>query len=234
MTADEDPIARDAYDEMADEYARDVETNGYNAGIEFPGTAGLMPDVDGKRVLDAGCGTGNYAEWLCDEGAEVVGVDASEAMLEHAIERVGDRAEFHRANLEASLDFAADEAFDGIVSALVLDDLEDWRGVFAEFYRLLEPGGFVVFSVSHPFNEYPLDGEANYFEVERQVKEWSVEVPYYRRPLAGILNPLLEAGLRLDEIAEPQPTKVFEEMRPDKYEKESKRPVSLCVRAVRK
>ena len=33
-------------------------------------------------------------------------------------------------------------------------------------------------------------GDANYFDVERQTKEWEVDVPYYRRPMSEILNPL--------------------------------------------
>lgn len=234
MTSKEEPIAENAYDELADTYAEDVETNGYNADLEFPGTTALVPSVKGKRILDAGCGTGQYTEWLLDNGADVVGVDVSEEMLEHATERVGGRAEFHEANLGQSLDFAENDEFDGIVSALVLGYIEEWRQLFSEFARLLESGGFIVFSVSHPFDEYPLAEDENYFEVEMKTKEWDVSVPYYRRPLTEIINPLLETGFEMDEIAEPQPTDTFKEKRPERYEKESKRPVFLCVRAVKR
>lgn len=234
MTRDENPIAQNAYDELADTYAEDVETNGYNADIEFPGTTALIPDVSGTRILDAGCGTGVYTEWLLDQGAEVVGVDASEEMLKHAIERVGDRAEFYRADLGTSLDFAADDEFDGVVSALVLGYVKNWRQIFSEFARLLDSGGFVVFSVTHPFDEYPLDDDENYFEIEVRTKEWSVDVPYFRRPLSAIITPILETGFQVDAIAEPQPTEAFKEKRPERYEKESKRPVFLCLRAVKR
>lgn len=47
-----------------------------------------------------------------------------------------------------------------------------------------------------------------------------------------MLNPLAEAGFRLDRIAEPRSTEAFREQRPDAYEQESKTPVFLCVRAV--
>jgi hypothetical protein len=59
-----------------------------------------------------------------------------------------------------------------------------------------------------------------------------VEIPYYRRPLADMLEPLLAAGLRLDGIVEPEPTDRFRELRPEAYEKESRQPVFLCLRAV--
>lgn len=225
----EAPIAEDAYDAIADEYAEDVPTNAYNANLEFPGTTGLIPEVDGRRILDAGCGTGIYTEWLLDRGADVVGVDVSEAMLDQAREAVGDRAEFRRATLGDPLPFADDE-FDGVVSALVLDYVEDWGRAFDEFARVLASGGFVVFSVVHPLDT--LDETENYFETERYVKEWSVDVPCYRRPLGAMFDPVIEAGFRIDEVCEPQPTEAFAEKRPERYEKESRNPVFLCVRAV--
>ncbi|MFC4552646.1 MULTISPECIES: class I SAM-dependent methyltransferase [Halorussus] len=231
-TSGEEPTAAAAYDELAAEYVREIESNLYNAELEFPATTALVPDAAGTRVLDAGCGAGRYAEWLLDEGTEVVGVDASEAMLERAAERVGERAELREANLAEPLDFAADGEFDGVVSSLALDYVADWRPTFAEFARVLAPGGFLVFSVRHPLDE--LDDEANYFEVERRVADWAVEVPYYRRSLSEILGPLLDAGFRMDEVVEPTPTETFRERWPERYETESKRPVFLCVRAVKR
>ena len=233
MAGDEESTAADAYDEFAATYTEEVESSPYNADLEFPGTTDLIPDVSGKRILDAGCGTGAYTEWLLEQGAEVVGVDASEGMLDRARERVGDRARFRQVDLEDSLDFA-DESFDGVVSALVLGYIADWEAVFSEFARLLEPGGFVVVSTKHPFDEFPLGADENYFEVERKTTDWSVEIPYYRRPLAAILNPVIEAGFRIDEIAEPQPTTRFEARWPERYQKESKRPVFLGVRGIKR
>lgn len=251
-TADDQPIAERAYDRLADDYDAQIDDNPYNTEMEFPGTTGLLADheIEGNRILDAGCGTGLYTEWLLEQGAEtVVGVDASEEMLAHAAERVADRVDqcgtdradsqrpdrvqLHRADLAEPLAFADDGEFDGVVSALVLSYVEDWRPTLAEFARVLAPDGFLVFSVGHPI-EYFCDDEGaeNYFETERLTADWGVEVPFYRRPLSEMLNPLSDAGFRLDEIAEPRPTEAFREQRPDVYEKESKNPVFLCVRAV--
>lgn len=232
MTDDSDPIVADAYDRLADDYREEVEANLYNAELEFPGTTALVPEISGKRVLDAGCGAGLYTEWLLDRGADVVGVDVTEEMLDAARERVGDRATFYRADLGASLEFAEDGDFDGVVSSLVLDYVEDWRRPFAEFARALKSGGFLVFSVKHPLDAHDPEDGTNYFEVERRVADWQVDVPYYRRPLSEVLNPLLETGFRLDEVAEPQPTEAFEAQWPERYETESRNPVFLCVRAV--
>ena len=230
MAPGEDPVPEDAYDAIADEYAEDIPTSAYNAHLEFPGTRALIPDVSGERILDAGCGTGIYTEWLLDQSAEVVGVDVSEAMLARARGAVGDRAQFHRGTLGESLEFADEEEFDGVVSALVIDYVEDWETLFDEFARVLAPGGFVVFSVVHPLDT--LDEAENYFETEQYVREWSVDVPCYRRPLGVMFDPVIQPGFRIDEVSEPQPTEEFAEKRPERYETESRNPVFLCVRAV--
>jgi SAM-dependent methyltransferase len=156
-------------------------------------------------------------------------------MLDHARAEHGDRAEFVRADLGEPMEFADSDAFDGVVSALALGYVADWEHPFSEFARLLKPGGFLVLSTGHPLDQFPPDeeGGANYFEVERASKEWEVEVPYYRRPFSEVVNPLLEAGFRLDRVLEPRPTAAFEEKWPERYEKESRHPVFLCVRAVK-
>jgi ubiquinone/menaquinone biosynthesis C-methylase UbiE len=233
MDSGDGPTPEDAYDELADTYERETEENLYNAEIEFPGTTDLVPDVTGDRVLDAGCGAGRYTEWLLDRGADVVGVDVSEEMLDRACDRVGDRAELHRADLGRSLDFADDE-FDGVVSSLALDYVEEWRPTLSEFARVLKSDGFLVYSVKHPLDAHDPDEGTNYFAVERRIAEWEVNVPYYRRPLSAVLNPLLEAGFRIDRVAEPEPTDAFAEQWPERYETESKSPVFLCVRAVKR
>ncbi|SEW18760.1 class I SAM-dependent methyltransferase [Halobacterium jilantaiense] len=231
MTPPDDRTPAEAYDELAAGY-EDVEAGAYNAHLEFPGTTSLLPGVDGTRVLDAGCGAGRYTEWLLDRGADVVGVDASEAMLDRAADRVGGRATLHRGDLAEPLSFAADSEFDGVVSALALDYVADWEATFAEFERVLAPGGFLVFSVRHPVDEFDPDGDANYFETERRTADWAADAPYYRRPFSAMFDPLLDAGFRTDAVHEPQPTEAFAEQRPERYETESREPVFLCVRAV--
>ena len=233
MTSEEEPLAEAAYNELAATYEEVAESGPYNANLEFPETTSLIPNVTDKRVLDAGCGCGRYTEWLLNQGADVVGVDVSEEMIKHATERIGDQADFHKANLGKSFDFAADDEFDGIVSSLVLDYINNWEMVFSRFARILESGGFFVFSVRHPLDEYTQGQKANYFEVELREADWEVGVPYYRRSFSKIINPLLDTGFQIDVVSEPQPTEAFRETCPDRYEKELRQPVFLCLRAVK-
>jgi len=53
----------EAYETLAERYAVLVDTKPENAYYERPATLSLLRDMRGKRVLDAGCGPGSYAEW---------------------------------------------------------------------------------------------------------------------------------------------------------------------------
>ncbi len=231
-------IGEQNYEQFAYRYAKRAPTKAHNAYYERPATLSLLPDVEGKRVLDVGCGPGFYAEWLLEHGAQVVAFDVTPDFVEITKQRVGDRAEVLRANLEQPLDFAADDSFDLIVCPLVLTYIENWSPVFAEFYRVLRKGGLLVFSCEHPASDFfKYNNEGNYFDVELCEMQWRgfgepyPVIKYYRRSLSAILNPLLEAGFALDRLLEPQPTKEFKKAEPHHYEELIREPGFLCVRA---
>ena len=230
-------IAREAYEKLADAYARMVDTKPHNAYLEMPATLSLLPDVRGIRTLDAGCGTGRYTEWLVEHGAEVTGFDASPEMLAHAIERVGGRADLRLHDLNEPLDFLDDGSVDLVLATLVLDYIEDWRPVFAEFMRVLRGDGALVFSAGHPTLDYILkEGGSDYFEVERVEMWWKgfgerVLMPSYRRPLQDITDSLRETGFTIDRLVESRPTQEYKESDPEGYEKVSRRPSFICIRA---
>ena len=102
---DQEPIALEAYEALAEAYAAVVDTKPHNAYYERPATLSLLPHVGGKRVLDAGCGPGVYSEWLVAHGAEVVAVDASLKMVELAKQRLGAAVNVQRADLAQPLPF---------------------------------------------------------------------------------------------------------------------------------
>src|SRR5918994_93887 len=155
---DDKPIALDAYELLAESYASVVDTKPHNAYYERPATLSLLPEVRGKRVLDAACGPGVYSEWLIARGAEVVAVDASPKMIELARRRLGETADVRQADLSKPLTFLDTESFDVVLSPLTMEYIEDWSSTFREFHRVLRPGGYFVLSVTHPFFAY------NYFK----------------------------------------------------------------------
>ena len=234
-----EPIAREAFDELAERYAALAPTKAHNAYYEWPATRSLLAEVRGKRVLDAGCGPGHYAEWLLERGAEVVGVDVSPQMIRLARERLGGRAEFYLADLGRPLSFLADESFDVVLGALVFDYVRDWNPLFAEFRRLLRAGGVLVFSAGHPLLDYLQRGTGSYFTTELITFTWRgfggepVDVPTYRRPLSAITEALTGSGFVIERILEPRPTDEFKSADPESYEQLSRLPGFICFRARR-
>jgi len=231
------PIALDAYEALAEAYASAVDTKPHNAYYERPATLSLLPEVKGKKVLDAGCGPGVYTEWLIEHGAEVIAVDASAKMVELTKRRLKRTTDIRQADLGQPLTFLDSSSFDIVLSPLVLNYIKDWGSTFAEFHRVLRPAGHLVFSVSHPFFDYTYFKSDNYFETELVGSEWRgfepvrVYMPSFRRSLAATLNPLIEAGFRLERILEPKPAGEFKEADPQSYEELSRQPCFLCIRA---
>jgi 2-polyprenyl-3-methyl-5-hydroxy-6-metoxy-1,4-benzoquinol methylase len=230
------PIAFNAYETLAEAYAAAVDTKPHNAYYERPATLSLMPEVKGKKVLDAGCGPGVYSEWLIKRGAKVVAIDVSPKMIELAKDRLGPIVDVRQADLSKPLNFLDSSSFDVVLSPLVLEYIEDWHSVFREFYRVLRPEGHIVFSVTHPFFDYIYFKSSNYFETELVGSEWrgfesvTVFMPSFRRSLSATLSPLVEAGFCLDKILEPTPTDEFKSADPKHYEELSQQPCFLCIR----
>lgn len=230
-----DKTPAEAFDELADAYAASIDTKPHNAYYDRPALLSLAPDMAGRLVLDAGCGPGAYMEALLDLGADVAGFDASPRMIGHAKARLGRGAKVLRADLSRALPFA-DLAFDGVLAALSLDGVEDWNRVFREFRRVLKPGGWVLFSAGHPsFDAQYFDTEA-YFSIERVECDWTgfgetVRMPSYRRSIQEFFMPIINAGLRIDAVLEPLPTRAFRAADPERYRALTRRPCFLCVRA---
>jgi len=103
-------------------------------------TGWSLNDLRGKRVLDAGCGMGRFAEIAADAGAEVHAVDLSTA-VEAAARNFAGRTNVHLYQGDImNLPFA-DATFDFIYSIGVLHHTPDTRKAFLSLVPLLKPGG---------------------------------------------------------------------------------------------
>jgi hypothetical protein len=79
-----DPVVANDYDSFAEAYSAENEANLINAYYERPAILALAGDVAGRRILDAGCGSGPLFAALRDRGAIMTGFDKSTGMLELA------------------------------------------------------------------------------------------------------------------------------------------------------
>lgn len=220
-----------SYEGIAGKYAEIVDTQPWNAYYERPAVISLLPSLMNARVLDAGCGSGWYAEYLLGRGAEVTAFDVNLEFVTLTRARVGERAHVLQADLAAPLEFAGDGEFDVVVCPLVMHYLKDWQPVFREFHRILKPHGVLVFSTHHPFMDWKLFDREDYFAVELLEDDWGVgKMRFYRRPLTAINEALDSAGFFIERLLEPQPTEDFRRVHPEGYERLTKNPWFLVVR----
>ncbi|MCP3476470.1 class I SAM-dependent methyltransferase [Bradyrhizobium sp. CCGUVB1N3] len=209
------------YDAMALAYSVDNEQNAWNALYERPAILGLASDVNGLRVLDAGCGAGAHAVALVERGANVSGFDLSEQLLAIARQRLGGQVPLVQADLNAALPYP-DGQFDLVLSALVMHYVEDWAIPLGEFARILRKGGRLVFSTHHPFMDHVLAKGENYFATYAFKESWErggqqVTMQFWHRPLSAMLQSLTRAGFSVERIDEPMPLESAREEFPDAY-----------------
>ena len=102
-----------------------------------------------ERVLDAGCGTGNYARALAQAGYAVVAMDFAPGMLVKAqAKSAGPTARFALLAADLNTGIAFPESyFDHVISISVLQTLVDPLAVLHEFRRVLKPGGMLILSL---------------------------------------------------------------------------------------
>jgi SAM-dependent methyltransferase len=206
-----DPPAVNDYDSFAEGSAASSETSFVNAYYERPAMLALAGDVAGRRILDAGCGSGPLFAALRDRGAIVAGIDKSAGMLGQARRRLGDDADLQVAELGSPLPFP-DGTFDDVTASLVLHYLEDWGPALAELRRVLRLGGRLIVSVDHPFAENLWHREArlkpDYFATYNYVVEWTAAgqpalLRFWTRPLHAMTDAFTAAGFRITVISEP-------------------------------
>lgn len=208
--------------------------NLYNTQYERPSMMQHIPiDMKGLQVLDAGCSAGWYSGQFVQRGARVTAVDVSPDMVSFAKKNLGDRVDVLCLDLEDPLPFN-DESFDWIVSSLTLHYLKDWHAAFAEFHRVLKPGGRFLLSIHHPLTDLQLLNESHYFSTELIVDQWNkagktYHVPFYRRPLSEILNTCI-AYFPIEQVTEPKPTAKFQELAPEQYDRLMKSPNFLILK----
>jgi len=101
----------------------------------------------GKNVLDIGCGSGHSSALINDVGATVVGVDATQGMVDYA-NKTFDGIDFQVGGLE-ELAFGDDE-FDVVFAANSVQYAADLGIALGELRRVCKPGGSIVAGLFGP------------------------------------------------------------------------------------
>jgi SAM-dependent methyltransferase len=234
---DEDTI-REVWDRLADDWRIQVGDDGdANRRLNSdPVLWAFLGDVGGRRVLDAGCGTGYLSRQLAGRGAIVTGIDISPRMIAIACEASPDLD--LRVDSCTTLRTVDDGAFDAVVANYVAMDVPDLPATIAAFHRVLRPGGIAVLIFSHPC--FP-QGRAtvasaggkvayhwpfSYFEARTCIdppwKHFTSPFVYFHRPLSTYWKAFRKAGFEVVDFEEPR-------VEPERYAMaESRRQLASC------
>lgn len=220
----------------------------YNNIQEKPAMQSLLPDMNGKTILDLGCGFGqNCIDFLNRGASRVVGIDISEKML--AIAKTDNASEnIKYMHLDMNDIKTIDEKFDIVYSSLAFHYVKSFSKLLSDINYLLKDNGLLIYSQEHPLTTAPKQGPiwsldenknplfyklSNYMESGERSVKWFVEgVIKYHRPFSEIVNTLIETGFRIEKMLEPLPDKKALELIP-KMKKDIHKPNFLLIRSIK-
>jgi ubiquinone/menaquinone biosynthesis C-methylase UbiE len=139
--------------------------------------------VRGQRVIDLGCGEGRFCRMLKALGIEAIGIDPTEALIQHA--RQQDPEGDYRIGRAEALDFP-ERSYDLVVSYLTLIDIPDIRVAISEMCRVLAPAGTLLIANLTSFNTACFDtgwikggdGRRLYYPIDNYLEERSMWTEY--------------------------------------------------------
>ena len=235
----DDPVFFEKYSEM------DRSRLGLKGAGEWEAMEKLLPDFQGKRMLDLGCGYGWHSIYAAEHGASsVIGLDISHKMLQVARQKTSFPQVEYRGMAMEDMEFEP-ESFDIIFSSLAIHYIRSFSPIAEKAYTYLKPGGTFLFSVEHPvftangpqdwyYNEkgeilhFPVDP---YYEEGKRVACFLGEnVVKYHRTLTTYLQTLLQQGFIIQAVVEPQSPAHMLETVPGMKD-EMRRPMMLIVSA---
>ena len=236
------------YDDEAffSEYAKmERSLHGLSSAGEWHQLKAMIPDLEGKGVLDLGCGYGWHSKFAAENGAlKVLGIDSSPRMIHEAERRnPDDRIDYIVCSIE-DYDYP-ENTWDFVISNLVLHYVDSLSDVYRGVYRTLKPSGEFLFNIEHPsftsgvnqewiYDEngkivcWPID---NYFYPGiRNTDFLGFDVAKYHHTLTQILMGLIDCGFEIKAVEEAMPSEEMLDV-PGMID-EMRRPMMLIVKAV--
>lgn len=204
-----------------DQYAKMSRSQqGLSGAGEWRQFMALFPDLNGKSVLDLGCGYGWHCKYAVERGAkQVLGIDLSEKMIDEAKEKNADPKITYRVCGLEDYDYPAN-TYDCVISNLVLHYIADIDAIFRKIYLTLKADGVFLLNIEHPVftagvNQdwvFDPDGKPRFWPVdnyfypgERVTHFLGQRVVKQHHTLTQILMGLIHAGFRLEAVEEAMP-----------------------------
>lgn len=184
-------IVKEDYDAIAEIYSKSYgDISNYKCFLD-----NFLNKLNGKTILDVGCGAGQIAGYLFTKGYEVTGVDFSKKLLQIAAKNYPN-VTFIETDI---CEYQPEQKYDGIITKDMLFHIpdEDLKKVFSKFKKILRTNGVISIIMDMPKKE----GE--HIFVEELDERYKI---YYNYLLPIKIKHLLEqSGFEIEEM------QVFEE-----------------------
>lgn len=200
--------------------------------LNTPAFLRMLPNVSGLNGLDIGCGEGYNTRLLALRGAKMTGIDISQTFLNYAkqTEKLKPLGINYILATAENLPLL-DQSYNFIVAFMSLMDISNQEKAISEAYRILKPGGFLQFSITHPCfvtplrkwltNEFgekiaiacgdyfsPQNGEIEEFlfrgippENAKKIRKFRIQK--FTRTLSSWINLLTSSGFIIEKSQEP-------------------------------
>jgi SAM-dependent methyltransferase len=185
----------------------------YGPDIPTEADLRLLGRLEGKRVLELGCGGGPVSVAMAKQGAKVIAVDSSADQIGHArrlCEREEVSVELHQGDL-ADLAFVRADTVDVVVSVYAMGMVADPDRVFRQVHRVLRPEAPIVLSLPHPLwhattRDEPPALRRPYWD--RTAHKWTdggEAGQDHPVTISELFTSLTRANFRVDTVLEPEP-----------------------------
>jgi len=215
------------WDNAAENYIeKNNQGKNFHSQIYLVAVNELLENVNGKRVLDAGCGDGFFSLELAQKGALVTAIDGSDTMLNIAKRKhTHDNLQYHNMDLTRKLTFE-DKFFDIVVANMLLMDIAEIELFIFEVARVLKKPGTFVFSITHPcffLGDWEEDENntksykkiGNYLDERIEELNFWGKTLHYHRPLSRYMGMIEKAGMYVSSFREPTPSRELIELYPE-------------------
>jgi len=207
----------------------------YRDWLNTPAFMDILPDIHGKLGLDIGCGEGHNTRQIAERGARIIAVDIAKRFVIHAKAVESEQSGKLTYSIASAVELPfAGEKFDFITAFMSLMDIPETDKVILEAYRVLKPGGFLQFSITHPCYDTPhrvnlRDNRGITYAIEvgdyfrnqdGKITEWlfsaapeeaksglrPFRTPRFTRTISQWLSLLIDSGFKIEKVSEPRPS----------------------------
>ena len=146
-----------SYNDIAQWYDQFLRERPVYGEVILPNLLALVGEVEGEVICDLACGQGWVARELARRGAQVTSLDLAPNLLALA-QRYEEQEPLGIVYVEGGAECAeplCDGQFTGCVCVMALINIPDLQATFETVRRILKPGGWLVFAITHPCFETP-------------------------------------------------------------------------------